>query len=111
MKRIFLICLSAVSLFAADVTGKWTAAIEGPQGQMELLFDFKQEGEKLTGTSQSPMGEMTISEGKVEGDVITFTVATDQFKVVHKGKVEGDQIKVTVEIGDRQMDFVAKRAK
>ena len=78
---------------------------------MELVFDFKQDGSKLTGTANSHMGEMPISEGKLEGEAINFTVATDQFKVVHKGTVAGDEMKLEADIGDRQLDITAKRTK
>lgn len=101
----------AVSAFAADVTGKWKATTEGPNGQMELTFDLKTDGDKVTGTATGPMGDMPITEGSLKGDQITFTVATDQFKVVHKGKVSGDEMQLKVEIGDRTMDMTAKRAK
>lgn len=80
----------------------------GPDG---LVFDLKQDGAKVTGTANSQMGEMAISEGKLEGETITFTVATDQFKVVHKGTVAGDEMKLEVDMGDRQMEMTAKRAK
>ena len=99
-----------VCAFAADVTGKWKASIEGPDGQMEVTFNFKQDGAKITGSVLSPMGEMPISEGKLEGEAITFTVATDQFKVVHEGTVSGDEMKLKADIGDHKMEMTAKRA-
>lgn len=104
------ILLLTLSVFGADVTGKWKAAMQGPDGNMELTFNLKQDGAKLTGTVESPMGEMPVSEGKVEGDAIEFTVATDQFKVVHKGTVSGDEMKLKVDIGERQMEMTAKRS-
>ena len=111
LKLIPCLLLLTLSALAAEVTGKWTGSIEGPQGQMELTFNFKQDGDKLTGTSQTPMGEMAISEGKVDGDKITFTVANDQFKVLHKGTISGDELKLKIEIGEREMEMTAKRAK
>lgn len=99
----------AVSAFAADVTGKWKASFEGPNGAMEITFDLKVDGDKVTGTASGPMGDQPITEGKTDGDNITFTVETDQFKVVHKGTVSGDEMKLKVEIGDQTMDMVAKR--
>ena len=98
--------LLTVSAFAADATGKWKASMEGPNGQMELTFNLKAEGGKLTGT----MGELPISDGKVDGDNVQFTVETDQFKVVHKGTISGNDMKLKVEIGDQTMEMTAKRA-
>lgn len=99
----------SLSAFAADVTGKWKSAFEGPEGKIELVFNFKVEGTTLSGTVTGPQGDMAISEGKVSGDSIEFTVATDQFKVVHKGTLHGDELQMKVEIGDQVMDMVAKR--
>jgi hypothetical protein len=102
----------ALSAFAADVTGKWKAAMQGPDGEMELTFVLKQDGANVTGSVSSPMGDMAISEGKIDdAGAISFTVATDQFKVTHKGAVAGDEMKLKVDIGDRQMEMVAKRSK
>ncbi len=46
----------AVSAFAADVTGKWKASFEGPQGPIDLMFTFKTEGDKVTGIVDQPDG-------------------------------------------------------
>lgn len=108
---VFATLMLAVAAFAADVTGKWKATSEGPNGQMDIVFDLKADGNKLTGTATTPMGEMPISEGTVDGDNITFTVAADQFKVVHKGTVSGDEMKLKVEMGDQTMEMTAKRVK
>lgn len=105
-----MILALAVSAFAADVSGKWKASVEGPDGQtMEIVFAFKVEGAKLTGTATGPMGEMPISDGRLEGDAISFTVGGDDFKVVHKGKVSGDEMKLKVEMGERTFEMTAKR--
>ncbi|MBS1872974.1 MAG: hypothetical protein JSU00_07150 [Acidobacteria bacterium] len=108
---VLLMFLMAVSAFAADVTGKWKASMQGPDGEMQLTFNLKAEGAKLTGSVESPMGTMAISEGKVDGDNVTFTVATDQFTVVHKATVSGDEMKMKAEIGDQTMELTAKRVK
>jgi GH15 family glucan-1,4-alpha-glucosidase len=98
--------------FAADVTGKWNATTQSPDGQqMQLVFNFKQDGEKLSGTVTGPPGDLPISEGKVSGDSISFNVQINDMTIVHKGTVSGDEMKLKVEIGDQTMDLTAKRAK
>jgi hypothetical protein len=107
---LLAVVLGAVAL-AEDVSGAWKASMQGPDGQsMELTFNLKADGAKLTGTVTTPMGEMPISEGKVDGDKIEFTVETDQFKVVHKGTFTGDTMKLTVDMGDQKMEMTAKRS-
>lgn len=110
-RATLLLVLMAVTTFAADVTGKWKAAVKSPDGQeMEINMNLKQDGETLGGTLEGPMGEMKITEGSVKGDAISFTIETDQFKVVHKGTVSKDEMKLKVEMGDQSFDMTAKRA-
>ncbi len=102
----WLICLFALFAFtvsAADITGTWKGSADTPNGTVERTFDFKVDGNKLTGeTSSNMFGKSVIDDGKVDGDNISFTVTVSvqgqQNKVEYKGKVEGDQIHFTVEI-------------
>src|SRR5580698_2389188 len=57
---------------AADVSGKWTASFETQIGTQNYTYEFKVDGQKLTGTAKSMNGETQITEGKVVGDEITF---------------------------------------
>lgn len=109
---LLLFALTFTALAATDVTGKWNATTQSPDGQtMQLVFTLKQDGNKVTGTVTGPMGDMPISEGTIDGDNISFTVATDQFKVVHKGTVSGDEMKLTADMGDQKFQMTAKREK
>jgi hypothetical protein len=101
-----------VSAFGADVAGKWQAQVQTPDGQdMQVTFNLKTDGDKVTGTVEGPMGEMPITEGKVTGDNIEFTVEANDMKIVHKGTVSGDEMKLKVDIGDQTMEMTAKRVK
>jgi hypothetical protein len=85
-----------------DVSGVWDMIVETPQGQMNLTATFKQDGEKLTGTQASPMGEVAL-EGTVVGNEIKYTIVVDmqgqQMSVVFGGKVEGDSMSGIFEFG------------
>lgn len=114
-----LVLMLATLVMAADLTGKWTAQVPGRGGQTtETTFNFKVEGDKLTGTMSSQMGEAAISEGKVSGDDISFSVTREvqgnSFKIIYKGKVAGEEIKFTRTIEGRDVpptEFTAKKAK
>jgi opacity protein-like surface antigen len=115
-----LLILCATVAWAADVSGKWTAQIPGRNGEMrETTFNFKVEGEKLTGTMSGFQGaEVPISDGKVSGDDISFVVTMsfggNDVKLNYKGKVSGEEIKFTRtrEGSDRPpQEFTAKKAK
>jgi len=113
-----LLFVLAVTASAADVSGTWKAAIETPNGPFETTFLFKTEGDKLTGsTSNRFMQDAPISDGKVDGDTISFAVTGsfngNDVKVNYKGKVLGDEIKLTIEVAGRDgtLEMTAKRSR
>ena len=120
--RILLIgCLAAAALWAADVTGKWTAEMQGRNGNtMTITMNLKADGDKLTGTMSGRGGETDISDGKVQGDNISFKVVREfngnQITSVYKGKVDGDTIHFAMTMeggsmgGGQPREFDAKRA-
>ena len=47
-----LALLGAMTMFGADITGKWHAELEGRDGNKRTMtFNLKGEGDKLTGTN------------------------------------------------------------
>jgi hypothetical protein len=90
--------------WAADVAGKWVAEQPGRQGGVtQTTFDFQVAGDKLTGTMKRGDQEpVAISEGKVEGDNVSFVVVRsfggNDMKITYKGKVAGDELRLTPEM-------------
>ena len=106
--------LIAASTFAADaVTGTWKGSAPGPDGQgMDITFNLKAEGATVTGTVLTPMGELPVSNGKVDGNAVSFDADAGGMKVSHKCKVDGDSMAVSVSFGDGGMppiDYTMKR--
>jgi len=92
----FLTLMLLPTAGAADLSGKWKGDLKGPDGNaLEINFDFKVDGEKLTGTVTNTYGEEQITEGVVKGDEISFIIMAGggQFKITYKGKVDGEDIK------------------
>ena len=115
-----VLALGAGVAFGADVSGKWTGELAGPDGGgMTITFDFKQAGTKLTGTAQGPQGDaIEIQDGKVEGDKISFTVIVGDgaMKITHDGTIKGDEITLNVKMeggpgGGPNGPMTLKRAK
>lgn len=114
---LFLIIAFALTLSAADISGTWKGTADTPNGAVERTFVFKVDGSKLTGkTSSSMMGESTITDGKIDGDNISFTITAsfqgNELKLNYKGKVlSNNEIKLTVEIPDmgQTIEYTAKR--
>jgi hypothetical protein len=111
-----LLTAFALHAAAADISGNWKATAESPNGTIERTFVFKVDGAKLTGeTSSQMMGKSTITDGKIDGDNVSFTITVNfqgsDVKLNYKGKVSSDQIKFTVEgfNGGASLEWVAKR--
>ena len=60
LRRVLLACVMTIGMagaaLAADVTGKWVGSVDTPNGPLELTFEFKAEGEALSGSVTSAMG-------------------------------------------------------
>ena len=121
-----LILLTVTSALAADVAGRWTAKAPGAQGQAEsdITLVFKVSGDTLTGTLNNSLvpGDVEISDGKISGDDISFSLKRNiggaDMTVMWKGTVSGDEIKFsrTAQGGlgggaGAATEIIAKRAK
>jgi hypothetical protein len=57
-----------VIAIAADLNGKWVGVITVPGGSdLDVSYNFKVDGTKLTGVATSPNGDVPIDNGKVDG--------------------------------------------
>ncbi|MGH9352869.1 MAG: hypothetical protein ACRD2G_12030 [Terriglobia bacterium] len=89
----------ATLLFGAAVTGTWkSAAVDnGPQ----FVFTLQSEGGKVTGTMLGMNGkQQPISDGKLDADNISFSVASEwqdqPITLVVNGKVAGDEMHIHI---------------
>ena len=118
-----MLLVFCVTTLAADIDGKWTGQVQGPQGAMDITMVFKADGEKLTGTYSSQLGQAPIKEGSIKGDAVAFKVEREfngtKFTIVYKGKLAGDELKLTRTFEGEfpggqtppPLDFTVKRAK
>jgi hypothetical protein len=113
---LVLFAAFALTASAADVAGTWKASMETPNGTMENTFVFKVDGAKLTGTlSSEMMGSQPISDGKIDGDNLSFAVKMDfngnAFELNYKAKVTGNEMKITMSFpqADRTFEMTAKK--
>lgn len=90
---------------ATNVNGQWHAELEGRWGRQRIQFEFKAEGDKLTGKTLSQFGgetrELEIQDGKIEGDTLSF---------VQVMKFQGNEMRVqyTGKMGDEDIAFIRK---
>jgi hypothetical protein len=113
---VLFLAFGSAALMAADFNGKWTAEFDTQIGVQKYTYDFHVDGTTLTGKTISEHGETAITEGKIDGDTITF-VETLSFngmdiKITYTGKINGDEIKLTRKVGDfATEELTAKRVK
>lgn len=113
MKRLISMCallaLSTIMALAADVTGTWKGEAN-PNGKGgPPTFTFKQDGSSLTGTTAGRGGDTAISNGKIDGDKVSFEVTREMngnsVTTKYSGTVDGNTMKLSVESarGTREM--------
>ena len=118
LRVTLLTALLAFAAFAADATGKWSAEVPGRGGQTRTQnMEFKIDGATLSGSFEGPNGATPITDGKVDGDNISFTVVREfngnSIKQNYTGKISGDTINFKVTVEGREgpaREFTAKRA-
>ena len=104
-RTVYAAVVAATLLCAAlatDISGAWEFTVETAQSSGSPSFEFKQDGDKLTGTYSGMFGKAPIS-GTVKGDQVEFTfeVSNVDGKVRYKGTLDGaTRMKGEVEYGD-----------
>jgi len=109
-----LSCALAVMVYAADATGKWSFETQGRNGPTTQTLNLKQDGSSLTGTLAGGRGgEVQISDGKVDGNNVSFTVVREfrgnQMSIKYTGVLSGDEMKLTIDNGRGPQEVTAKR--
>jgi len=107
VKKLLCLCAALILAFPAvsalattDVTGAWNAEYTSPDGSvvLDLVCTLKQDGTKLTGSFVDPQGNnppIEITDGKIDGDTISFSVTYNGMVISHAGTVNGDEIKLS----------------
>src|ERR1035437_864158 len=111
------ICITAALLFLA-VTGlniiagepavnptgswKWIAPVNGDGTTPKVTFTLKLQGETLAGTVNKSSGMITITNGILTGDKVSFQTVVEGKRgtrtTTYSGKISGDAIKGEMEV-------------
>lgn len=116
--------LTSLPALASNIDGKWNATVDGgPAGPIELVFEFKAEGEKLTGNLSAAMmpAPTPISDGVIKGEDVSFKLSIAMMEgapplvISYVGKVKGDELNLNSVLdmgqGPVETPVLAKRAK
>lgn len=103
----------------AGVAGTWRWSVQTPRGKREYVMTLRQRFQKVAGTVSVGEHESTITNAKLVGTQLSFTVTPEiggqKVTMKFSGRVNGDTITGTVDIQGGQFpgkrDWVAKRDK
>jgi hypothetical protein len=111
------LAVSTGSAAAADISGTWTASFDTQIGRQNYTYEFIVKDSTLTGKAKSENGESAISDGKVDGDTVTFVEMLNfqgtDIRIQYTGKVTSpDEIRFTRQVADfATEELVATRVK
>ena len=125
-----LLCVTTIllavtlCLMAADASGKWAFEQEGRNGPVQVTLNLKVDGGALSGTLTRPgrdgnAMETPISDGKVDGNNLSFSVKREfngnTVVTTYKGTLDGDNLKIEITMpgrdgNSRTANVVAKRS-
>lgn len=96
-----------------SMAGAWEITFQGPLGANTVGLTLKQDGDKVSGVLESPMGAVPIT-GTVTGSDVAMVAAMKvqgmSLQLGLKGKLEGADLNGTVAFGDfGEFPFTGKR--
>ena len=110
-----LLALTGLVLLAADIDGTWTAETQGKNGPQTQTLTLMSKGTALTGKLDNggKGGPADISDGKVEGNNVSFKIVRDfggkQVSQEFKGTLAGGELKGQMSGGRGPVDMTFKK--
>jgi imidazolonepropionase-like amidohydrolase len=87
----------------ARAAGTWDLTVTTPQGENRASMTVTQSGATLEGTMATEMGTVQVTDGRVTGQRVTFTIAVpisgQTTTVVFQGTVDGNRMSGTADLG------------
>jgi hypothetical protein len=106
----FIFVMSTTAIL--DLTGKWSGQIQSPNGPLDLIYNFKVDGEKLTGTVDGPTGTVTIDSGVIKNNNLKFKITTPEgYQIPTTGKFYGDSTTLDFSVPDGNVHMKLLRVK
>ena len=101
---------------SVDPSGNWSLVVHTPQEEISVQLTLTKEGDQITGTLSSHMGNVAIKSGRVTGNQIRLTATIDMggqsVDAVLTGTIEGDTMRGAIAMGAMgSFDFTGTRPK
>jgi len=105
---------SSLVFAQSGVAGDWAVSFDTPNGAREVTMAMKVDGDALSGTIASEMGEVPF-KGTAKGNTFnaSFNVDTPNgsFTIALSGEIDGDGMKGVLDFGQGTGEFTGKRKK
>lgn len=87
----------------ARVAGTWDLTVTSPQGENRASMTVTQSGATLEGTMATETGTVQVTDGRITGDRVGFTIAVpisgQTTTIVFRGTVDGNRMTGTADLG------------
>lgn len=80
------------------ISGEWDATAEFQGNSIPFTLKLKLDGDKVSGTSGSPQGDVSLSKGTFASDKLTFSFEVNQMAITFTGMVKEGKINGEFEI-------------
>ncbi|CAN7274516.1 cytochrome P450 [Phenylobacterium sp. LjRoot219] len=80
----------------------WQITLQTPMGPQEMTAQFVRDGDAFTGRIDSPMGSEVITDGRIAGDALTWTMEAKKpapIKLSFEVVVTGDELAGSAKLG------------
>lgn len=99
---------------AVDPSGTWSLVVQSPQGEISAQLTLTKDGEQIGGTLGTPMGNVAIKSGRINGNQIRLTTTVDMggqsIDAIISGTIEGDSMRGSIVMGEMgSFDFTGTR--
>ena len=88
---------------AARVAGTWDITVTSPQGENRASMTVTQSGATLEGTMATEMGTVQVTDGRITGQRVTFSITLpisgQTTTIVFRGTVDGNRMTGTADLG------------
>jgi len=110
-----VLCLfvaTTLAAAAAGAGGKWQGQIDTPDGPITVVYNFILNGEEVTGTATGPEGDLALDNGRIDGDILTFTLTlNDGALILHEATVAEDHMAMIIRGPWGEVNFNLNRVK
>jgi hypothetical protein len=86
----------------ANVDGSWNTVTKSPMGDQQAVLTVRSAGDSFTGNFSGGLGTTDITDGKVDGDTLNFSLNITvpmPMTLTVEATVDGDNLNGTVTAG------------